>query len=114
LKNLKEKPFDPKLEKASSDSVTNLIADLHVELIFLFHKISMRLLEYKETQSSSKPNSKQTSFEKEFESLLSDCKKNKISQALLLMSKALYITTNSNILNTDDPKILAQVKIFKY
>jgi len=80
------------------------MADLHVELIFLYHKISMRLLEYKE---SSKP-SKQASFEKEFEILLNDCRKNKISQALLLISKALYLT-NSNISNSEDPKVLVQV-----
>ena len=103
LKILKDKLFDPKIE-SSSDSVTNLMADLHVELIFLYHKISMRLLEYKE---SSKP-SKQASFEKEFEILLNDCRKNKISQSLLLISKALYLT-NSNISNSEDPKFLVHV-----
>lgn len=43
LKSLKEKIFAHKKE-SQSDSVSNLIADLHVELIYLFHKISMRLL----------------------------------------------------------------------
>ena len=52
LRNLKEKNFDP--NSASQDSISNLIADLHVELIFLFHKISMRLIEYKESSKSNK------------------------------------------------------------
>ena len=43
LKNLKEKLFEHKKE-AQSDSVSNLIADVHVELIYIFHKISMKVL----------------------------------------------------------------------
>ncbi len=45
LKNLKEKSFKYRKDM-ESDSVTSLIADLHVELIFLYHKISIRLIDY--------------------------------------------------------------------
>ena len=44
---MKEKPFEYKKDM-QSDAVSNLTADLHVELIFLYHKISMRLIEYRE------------------------------------------------------------------
>ncbi len=53
LRNLKEKTFDP-TNTSQVDSVSNLIADLHVELIFLYHKISMRLIEYKENSKFQK------------------------------------------------------------
>lgn len=43
LKNLKEKAFEYNKE-VHSDSVSSLIADLHVEIIYLFHKISLRIL----------------------------------------------------------------------
>lgn len=105
LKALKEKSFNAKSSN-QADSVSNLIADIHVELIFLYHKISTRLIEYKETNKN-----KESTFEKEFDNLLQDCKKNKISQALLLMSKALYLNnTNSSNKNPDEAKSLVQVK----
>jgi hypothetical protein len=44
--------------------------------------------------------------EKEFENLLNDCKKNKISQALLLMNHALYLNGKSS--SSNDPEKIEQ------
>lgn len=71
----------------------------------------MRLLEFKE---GSKQSSKirDYNYEKEFEALLADCKKNKISQSLLLLSKALYLSNlNLNELTKvkSDQKALVEV-----
>ena len=49
LKSLKEKPLKIQTN-IQTDSVSNLIADLHVELIFLYHKISVRLLDPKDNK----------------------------------------------------------------
>jgi hypothetical protein len=49
LKSLKEKPLKIQTN-IQTDSVTNLIADLHVELIFLYHKISVRLIDPKDNK----------------------------------------------------------------
>ena len=87
LKSIKEKSFEYK-KSAESDSISSLIADLHVELIFLYHKLSLRLLEFKDLKAK-----KEVTFDAEFDNLLSECKKNKISQSLLLMSKALYLNS---------------------
>ena len=57
LKHLKDKPFEYK-KNAQSDSVSNLIADLHVELIYLFHKISIKLINHKETNTASNKSNK--------------------------------------------------------
>lgn len=97
LKSLKEKTFKYKSD-IPTDSVSNLIADLHVELIFLYHKISVRLLEYREIPSKAEnSNSKENTFEKEFDLLLKECKKNKISQSLLVLSKALNLCNFNSI-----------------
>ncbi len=47
LKALKESNFVYKKDE-QSDSVWNIISDLHVELIFLYNKISVKLLGYEE------------------------------------------------------------------
>jgi hypothetical protein len=87
-----------------------MIGDLHVELIFLYNKLSVRLLEYGETLNPSLGNfnskleltikklyfflRSDINFEKNFEQLLKECKKNKISQSLLYLSKALYLNSS--------------------
>jgi hypothetical protein len=47
LKSLKESSFVFR-KNEQSESVWNMIADLHVELIFLYNKISVRMLEYQD------------------------------------------------------------------
>lgn len=45
FKSIKEKQY--KYDKSvQTDSVSNLIADLHVELLYLYHKIGVRLLDF--------------------------------------------------------------------
>jgi hypothetical protein len=94
LKGLKERRFRYKKDM-ESDSVTSLIADLHVELIFLYYKISLRLLDYIENVKHGAHN-KENAVEKEFENLLDECKNSKICQALLYMGKVLYLNGSPN------------------
>lgn len=45
FKSIKERQF--KYDRnVQTDSVSNLIADLHVELLYVYHKIGMRLLDF--------------------------------------------------------------------
>jgi hypothetical protein len=53
LKALKESIFQYK-KNQQGDSIWNMISDLHVELIFLYNKISVRLLEFGENSSLGK------------------------------------------------------------
>ena len=92
LKSLKEKMFEHKKECAG-DSVSNLIADLHVEMIYLFHKISMRLLglDRENNLQTMKPKQADKEFDREFELLFKSCRRNKVSISLLLLSKASFL-----------------------
>ncbi len=101
LKGLKERRFRYKKDM-ESDSVTSLIADLHVELIFLNYKISLRLLDYIDSVKHV-AHSKENAVDKEFENLLGECKNSKIWQALLFMGKVLYL--NSSASGKDSEKV---------
>ena len=102
-----------------------MICDLHVELIFLYNKISVRLLEFDDTTTFGnylfKKNKHKyikivrlldatASFEKNFEQLLKECKKNKISQSLLYLSKALYFTGSQSDKYSKQQKELVEVR----
>ena len=50
LQAIKEKRFEYK-KNVETDSVSNLIADLHVELLFIFHKVCIRLLDLRRTRA---------------------------------------------------------------
>lgn len=92
LKAIKERPFKYKKDM-ESDSVNNLIGDLHVELFFLYYKISLRLLDYLD---HVKQSNKQNAVEKEFEKLLSECRNSRVCQALLFMAKVLYLANSDS------------------
>ena len=109
LRALKESDFVYKKDD-QGNSVWNMIADLHVELIFLYNKISVRLLEYGDIASNNYDIS--TNFEKNFENLLKDCKKNKINRSLLYLAKALYLNSSPGVFSkqsTQEQKDLVEV-----
>lgn len=91
LKSIKESVFVYK-KNDQGNSVWNMISDLHVELIFLYDKISVRLLEFGDLSQNNLDLN--TNFEKNFQTLLKDAKRNKISQSLLYLSKALYLQSS--------------------
>ncbi|RNA15266.1 cilia- and flagella-associated 54, partial [Brachionus plicatilis] len=107
LKNLKEKTFSFQ-KNIEVDSVTKLIGDLHVELIFLYHKISVRLLQHRDFPI--KGEKLLALIDQDFEVLFKECKKNKISQSLLFLSKALSLThfhlTDQNKLKTEQRNLI--------
>ncbi|CAF0930684.1 unnamed protein product [Brachionus calyciflorus] len=108
LKNLKEKMFQYK-KNFEIDSVSKLMADLHVELIFLYHKISVRLIQNKESHNTRGMSIEKqiASIDQEFDQLLKECKKNKISQSLLFLAKALSL---SHFHTTDQTKLKLEQK----
>jgi hypothetical protein len=106
LKQLKERSF--KLtDEIQTASVSNLIADLHVELIYLFHKISIRLLDIRDSRQLTSDKDVSANFEKDYQALMADCKKNKISQALLMLAKASFLSSRVFL---DPPRIQADQK----
>lgn len=61
FKSIKEKQF--KYDKTvETDSVSNLIADLHVELLYVYHKIGVRLLDFLPPDKKPIPKSKSIIF----------------------------------------------------
>jgi hypothetical protein len=106
LKGLKERRFRYKKDM-ESDSVTSLIADLHVELIFLYYKVSLRMLDFTEAPVGAL---KQNPVEKEFEALLGECRNSKICQALLLMGKVLYLNAAAVGGGKDSDKVKQEQK----
>lgn len=114
LRNLKEKSFSYK-KNFEIDSVSKLISDLHVELIFLYHKISVRILQHRDFPV--KGEKLLVLIDQDFEILLKECKKNKIAQSLLFLSKALSLShfhlTDHNKLKTEQRNLI-QVKIFQF
>jgi len=95
LKNMKEKSFDYS-RHTTTNSVSNLVADLHVELIYLHHKISMRVLGItRDTNLLDKPKQADKQFDKDFQALLNNCRRNRVSISLLLLAKASYLAKQS-------------------
>ncbi len=52
LKSLRERPYKYPNQN-HTDSAYRLNSDLHVELIFLYHKVCVRLLDSKDSKSSN-------------------------------------------------------------
>lgn len=110
LKNLKEKSLIYK-DNFETHSVTKLISDLHIELIFLYHKISVRLLQHRD--NPVKGEKLISLIDEDFQILLKECRQNQISQSLLFLSKALSLThfhlTDQNKLKKEQNNLI-QVK----
>lgn len=107
FKSLKERQF--KYDKnVQTDSVSNFIADLHVELIYLYHKIGLRLLDFLPPDKRPIPKGYVKNVDRECENMVNECKRNKIAESLLLLNKALHLH-NSKSNNQGDQKSLVEV-----
>lgn len=113
LKNLKEKSLIYK-DNFETHSVTQLISHLHIELIFLYHKISVRLLQHRD--NPLKEEKILSLIDEDFEILLKECRKNRIFQSLLFLSRALSLThfhlIDQNKLKKEQKNLIQVKKIF--
>ncbi|XP_006820960.1 cilia- and flagella-associated protein 54-like [Saccoglossus kowalevskii] len=80
------------------DAVRNLIMDLHMELLFMYHRVCLKLAAMKSAESDSKSkksrkgkeiSSDSSSYIENVDELSNRCNKNLISKALFYMQKAL-------------------------
>ncbi len=109
LKNMKEKSFVYS-HHASTNSVNNLVADLHVELIYLHHKICLRVLALNRDNNLLNIKTKQADkqFEKDFQILLNNCRRNGVSVSLLLLAKASYLAKNGQQEDSECKSLVAK------
>ncbi len=135
MKTLKDRTFKyPNIHHNEIGSSIN--SDLHVELIFLYHKVSVRLLDKKQTSKQSNETGNENGNEilnfififyfkskiletlnleiilgsysdNNFEALLRNCKRNKVSQSLLYLAKSLSLVNS-----IDSKKISSEKKNF--
>ncbi len=83
--------------------VSQTVIDLHTELLYAFQRISLKLAVTPPVNS----NTPSVDFEKEFNSVLAECRKNKVAQTLLLLCKAAHL---NQMPNTDRNEIKRTVK----
>jgi hypothetical protein len=54
FKSFREKPFDyENIETKGAHSFLSIVADIHVELVFVYHRVSLKLLESRVTLVSA-------------------------------------------------------------
>lgn len=69
--------------KGETKNISSDIIDYNTELLYTYQRLSLKL--------AIGPELEPVDIEKEFEKVLKDCRKNKISQSLLYLCKALYL-----------------------
>ena len=84
--------FEAGDSQGESTGYSRGIIDLHTELLYVYQRLNLKF-------SIIPDSSKEVTFEKEFETVLKECKKNKIAQSLLFLCRASYL----NQLDTKNP-----------
>ena len=80
------------------------IIDYNTELLYTYLRLSLKLA------ITPKADTEQVDFEKEFETLLKDCRKNKTTQSLLYLCKAFYLI-QSDPDNKSSDRVRQSIKI---
>lgn len=71
-------------DESLSASYSRGVIDLHTELLYVYQRLNLKF-------AITPDSSKEVAFEKEFDIVLKECKKNKIAQSLLFLCRSLYL-----------------------